>query len=240
MPRHATASWPWLWIGYFSVRSRSQLPHLWVEYWVIKQAAFLIKGCEHGKPLNGHLCNGSLFSCSWIDSVSFIPYLRERPHHSSHFNETCKNVRTFSFPSSSLILALPPRFLFSQFAIDFRIKSSLFSMAQKTFMIWPLTVLQSHSLLSHPMTIKLLAGPQMHCPFSHLHNFSHSVLIHNKSTHVCFPRHIYHKALLLFIYVVCQQIVNFLKADTMFHFSVSPTSSIDHRVRYLLNIINGY
>lgn len=64
------------------------------------------------------------------------------------FNETHKNVHTISFPSSSLFLALPPSCLFSQFVIDFRIKSSLFCIAQKTSTIWPLTVLHSHSLLS--------------------------------------------------------------------------------------------
>lgn len=39
--------------------------------------------------------------------------------------------------------------------------------------------------------------------------------------YICLPSSIYHKALLLFIYVVSQNIVNFLKADTMFQFSVS-------------------
>lgn len=76
---HVTSGCPSLWLGYSSARFLIQLPQPWAEYWVIKQTAFLIKSCEQSKHFNKHLCNGSLFFSSWIDSVSLFPISSKVP-----------------------------------------------------------------------------------------------------------------------------------------------------------------
>lgn len=54
---------------------------------------------------------------NWLCPINSLPEVKSPSFQL--FKETLKNVHTLSCPSSSLLLSLPPRFLFSQPAIDF-------------------------------------------------------------------------------------------------------------------------
>ena len=97
---------------------------------------------------------------AWLCTIYFLSQVR--PHYSSCSKRHIRSASS-SLPSCIMNIAVPSRFLFSPFVIDFRITYNLLNMAWKTPGLAPNYSPGSFSVVltvSHPqITFQLLASP---------------------------------------------------------------------------------